>query len=69
MGHAASPLLSFTIGKPEIAEYLLQQGAKVNAQDAYGRTALWDAVWSNQPDMVKLLLDHLDRLAKFLLVF
>jgi ankyrin repeat protein len=40
------------------AELLLQKGAKVDAQDEYGRTALVFASASPTADMVRLLLAH-----------
>lgn len=42
----------------EIAEYLIDQGADVDAQDFDGRTALMYACAYNYYDMAKLLLDH-----------
>ncbi len=40
------------------AEDFIQQGADVNARDAYGNTPLILAVQSIQPEMVKLLIDY-----------
>jgi hypothetical protein len=45
-------------GHPSICEILLCNGAKVNAVDRYGRTALYQAVVFNQPGCAKVLVQH-----------
>ena len=43
---------------PDIAKYLLEQGASVNMRDKSGRTALIYAASYNYLDMARLLLEH-----------
>jgi len=52
--------LSFAIstGQKEMAELLLQAGARVDNQDTYGNTALHMAVIHERADMYDFLLDH-----------
>lgn len=50
LGEAAS------FGQHDAIEYLLMNGAHLNATDKYGHNALWYAVNSNEVDTVKLLL-------------
>lgn len=44
--------------RPQIAEYLLERGCNVNAQDSSGFTPLHAAVQSDSLPMVQLLLRH-----------
>ena len=55
--HGITPLMyTAEIGSVEAMRLLLDRGADVNAQNAYGSTAL---MWSvSDPDKVRLLLDH-----------
>ncbi len=41
-----------------VMEYLLAQGARVDARDRLGRSALWAAVWAEQPHAFRLLLER-----------
>lgn len=41
-----------------VMEYLLAQGARVDARDRLGRSALWAAVWAEQPHAFQLLLER-----------
>lgn len=43
-------------GKFEIAQYLINRGAKVNQCDRWGRTPLYDAVQNKHKKMVKYLI-------------
>ena len=43
-------------GRAEAAEFLLAQGADVNAPDEHGATPLHDAAWMGQKATVELLL-------------
>ncbi|UWG96541.1 ankyrin repeat domain-containing protein [Dehalobacter sp. DCM] len=43
-------------GNLDIMQLLLGKGSDINAQDSYGETALFYAVYYEQPDAVKLLL-------------
>jgi len=45
-------------GSPEVAEYLISQGADVNAQDGGGNTPLMDAIANHNLECVKILLSH-----------
>jgi ankyrin repeat protein len=45
-------------GKIEIAQLLLDQGAKVNAKDVFGITPLRSASLNGDWNMVKLLRGH-----------
>lgn len=64
--HQADPNISAIKGygtlaatdRADIAEALLAAGAKVNAEDEGGRTALFGAVVKKKKDMLKLLLQH-----------
>lgn len=42
---------------PEIAQYLIEHGADVNAVDPSGQTAIWFAARQGRKEIVKLLLD------------
>lgn len=46
------------IGNKELVVQLLSQGANINWQDKLGDTALKNAVYRHQPDIIKLLLEH-----------
>ncbi len=55
----ATPLMLAVIaGRPDMAQLLLDRGARVDARDEYGFTALSMAVSLKRPDLVKLLLAH-----------
>ena len=43
---------------PEMATFLLQHGAKVDAKDNYKDTKLCDASWHGDLEMVKVLLQY-----------
>jgi ankyrin repeat protein len=45
-------------GRKEVAEFLLSQGAKVNARDEHGHTPLHCAAMWNKKDIVELLIEH-----------
>lgn len=45
-------------GQPEIAAWLIEQGANLDAQDVYGNTALIFASQNRQVDSAKLLIEH-----------
>lgn len=45
-------------GHSTICEMLVRNGAKINAIDRYGRTALYQAVVFNQPACAKVLVAH-----------
>ncbi len=45
-------------GYMKVADYLLQHGADINAKDPVGWTALHHAVYANDVDMVRLLMDN-----------
>jgi cytohesin len=45
-------------GRKEYALALLEHGARVDATDYPGHTALWEAVKKNDCDMIRLLLQH-----------
>jgi hypothetical protein len=45
-------------GHASICEILVRNGAKINAVDRYGRTALYQAVVFNQPACAKVLVAH-----------
>ena len=42
----------------KMASFLIKAGADVNAVDKDGRTALMDAAWYGDLEMVKLLVEH-----------
>lgn len=44
--------------RTDMAEFLLSQGADVEARDLEGRTALHVSAWQGHTDMVELLLNH-----------
>jgi ankyrin repeat protein len=44
-------------GRTEVVSFLLGRGADANARDRRGITALYAAVWRNQPEIVRLLLE------------
>src|ERR1051326_2664424 len=50
--------LAASIGRYEIAKFLLQKRAKVNAKDENGMTPLHEAVRGNHQDLVELLIDN-----------
>nr|XP_022906858.1 myotrophin [Onthophagus taurus] len=43
-------------GQTDVIEYLINNGANVNAKDKHGITALLAAIWEGHKDCVKLLL-------------
>jgi ankyrin repeat protein len=56
-GGARTPLIAAALhSRLAVMEYLLAKGADVNARDRLGRSALWAAVWGDQPEAFRLLL-------------
>ena len=45
-------------GRPELAGWLLDSGAELNAEWETGKTALWEAAYWGRPDVVELLLSR-----------
>ncbi|MCI0416089.1 ankyrin repeat domain-containing protein [bacterium] len=57
--HKITPLMKACWdGEMEIATYLMDQGADVNAADESGTTPLFNAVARNRPEFVQLLIDR-----------
>jgi ankyrin repeat protein len=57
--HKITPLMKACWdGEMDIAKYLLDQGADVNAADDQGATPLSNAVSRDRPEFVQLLIDH-----------
>ncbi len=57
--HKITPLMKACWdGEMDIAKYLLDQGANVNAADDQGATPLSNAVSRDRPEFVQLLIDH-----------
>ncbi len=46
------------LNRIEIAVFLINRGAKVNAQDRWKRTPLFDAVSNKHKKMTKMLIKH-----------
>ena len=46
------------LNRMEIAVFLINRGAKVNAQDRWKRTPLFDAVSNKHKKMTKILIEH-----------
>src|SRR5690606_22051540 len=55
-------LLSADYGLIGILQYYLYLGLDVNYQDKYGSTALMEASWHNQENIVNIILEHLKTL-------
>lgn len=52
-----TPLIAAALhSRIAVMEYLLSKGAEVDARDRLGRSALWAAVWGDQPEAFRLLL-------------
>jgi ankyrin repeat protein len=57
--HKITPLMKACWdGEMDIAKYLIDQGANVNAADDQGATPLSNAVNRDRPEFVQLLVDH-----------
>jgi uncharacterized protein len=57
--HKITPLMKACWdGELEIATYLMDQGADVNAVDESGSTPMFEAVKRNRPEFVQLLIDR-----------
>ncbi len=57
--HKITPLMKACWdGEMDIAKYLIDQGANVNAADDQGATSLSNAVNRDRPEFVQLLIDH-----------
>jgi uncharacterized protein len=57
--HKITPLMKACWdGELEIATYLMDQGADVNALDESGSTPMFEAVKRNRPEFVQLLIDR-----------
>ncbi len=57
--HKITPLMKACWeGQAEIARYLLDSGANVNAADETGQTALFSAVTQGKVDLVKMLIER-----------
>ncbi|MDD2830056.1 MAG: ankyrin repeat domain-containing protein [Sulfuricurvum sp.] len=46
------------VGNGDMVEYLVRQGADINAQDSSNATALHLAIWKDHTDIALFLLDH-----------
>ena len=57
-GSSSALSAAITYKKPELAELLLQRGADPNDRNSDGHTLLMQAVCSNVPEMVRVLLKH-----------
>lgn len=57
-GSSSALSAAITYKKPEMAELLLQRGANPNDRNSDGHTLLMQAVCSNVPEMVRILLKH-----------
>lgn len=51
-------MVASTLGRLEIAEYLLDQGQKIDDKSQNGETALSRACYYNRLEMVKLLISR-----------
>lgn len=57
--HKITPLMKACWdGEMDIAKYLLDQGANVNAADDQGATPISNAISRDRPEFVQLLVDH-----------
>ncbi len=52
-----TPLMQ-AVKRPDVAEFLIEHGAKVNAQNSFGKTPLMYAVQYRSKDVIGLLLLH-----------
>lgn len=58
LSQSGEPLLSFAIHDPALLKLLLQHHVPVDAQNAFGKTALFYAIQYNEGRSVRLLLAH-----------
>jgi ankyrin repeat protein len=56
--HTPLGLIARSTESDEVAEFLIQKGANINARDAAGRTPLNNAVLYSSNGIIDLLLDH-----------
>ncbi|MDR0762269.1 MAG: ankyrin repeat domain-containing protein [Campylobacteraceae bacterium] len=56
--HKDEPLIFLTFGYPEYTKKLLDKGADINSEDAFGETVLYRAIQYNNYDFAKFLIKN-----------